>query len=124
MSLRNALRAQGNKSGGSPSHTDMQGLVIRALPAGQEDTFKLHLEECLWFGECCLRNGFLGGGDSLSQDLAAGKCRALLTMGCGLARNRGTLSVSLATGKWFAEGGWDQMIEDKGHGRRSLEVSS
>ena len=71
-----------------------------------------------------MRNGFLGGGDSLSQDLAAGKCRALLTMGCGLARNRGTLSVGLATGKWFAEDGWDQMIEDKGHGRRSSEVSS
>lgn len=62
----------------------------------------------------------------MSQDLAAEKCRAWLMMGCGLARSRGILSVGLLTGKRarFAEDGWDQMIEDTGRQRRSLEVSS
>lgn len=70
-----------------------------------------------------MRNGFL---DGLSQDLAAGKYRAWLVMGRGLARSRGTLCVGLATGKRarFAEGGWNQMVEDTGHQRRSSEMSS
>lgn len=42
-----ALRAEGNHLGGSPSNSHVQGRAIRTQAPTGEDTLRLHLEECL-----------------------------------------------------------------------------
>lgn len=53
----------------------------------EEDTFKLHLEECGLANDDLVQNGFLGGSDCLSQGLAAGTVHGLTEeLGCGLGK--------------------------------------